>query len=73
VLSVDEGAAVVKIVTTREMVADDHDLVHGGFIFGAADFTAMAAVKGANIGAASQPGTILKPFQILIAELAVNI
>ena len=59
--SVDEGAAVVKIVTTREMVADDHDLVHGGFIFGAADFAAMAAVNDPNVVLGSAEVKFLKP------------
>ena len=61
VLSVDDGAAVVKIVTTREMVADDHDLVHGGFIFGAADFAAMAAVNDPNVVLGSAEVKFLKP------------
>ena len=61
VLSVEEGAAVVKIVTTREMVADDHDLVHGGFIFGAADFAAMAAVNDPNVVLGSAEVKFLKP------------
>ena len=61
VLSVGEGAAVVKIVTTREMVADDHDLVHGGFIFGAADFAAMAAVNDPNVVLGSAEVKFMKP------------
>jgi acyl-coenzyme A thioesterase PaaI-like protein len=60
-LSVEEGTAVVKIVTTREMVADDHDLVHGGFIFGAADFAAMAAVNDPNVVLGSAEVKFLKP------------
>lgn len=61
VLSVDEEAAVVKIDTTPEMVADDHDLVHGGFIFGAADFAAMAAVNDPNVVLGSAEVKFLKP------------
>jgi uncharacterized protein (TIGR00369 family) len=61
VLSVDEGEAVVEIVTTREMVADDHDLVHGGFIFGAADLAAMAAVNDPNVVLGSAEVRFLKP------------
>jgi len=48
-LSTDEGVAIVKINTTCDMVVDDHKLVHGGFIFGAADFAAMAAVNDSNV------------------------
>lgn len=61
VLSVEEGTAVVKIDTTREMVADDHDLVHGGFIFGAADFAAMSAVNDPNVVLGSADVKFLKP------------
>jgi acyl-coenzyme A thioesterase PaaI-like protein len=61
VLSVDEGSAVVKIGTTPEMVADDHDLVHGGFIFGAADFAAMAAVNDPYVVLGSAEVKFLKP------------
>lgn len=60
-LSIDEGIAVVKINTTSEMVADDHKLVHGGFIFGAADYAAMAAVNDPNVVLGSAEVKFLKP------------
>ena len=40
----DNGAKVV-LETTEEMAVDEEGLVHGGFIFGAADFCAMASVN----------------------------
>ena len=40
----DEGAKVI-LETTEEMAVDEEGLVHGGFIFGAADFCAMATVN----------------------------
>lgn len=61
VLSTDEGTAIVKINTTLEMVADDHKLVHGGFIFGAADYAAMAAVNDPNVVLGSAEVKFLKP------------
>ena len=61
VLSVEAGAAIVKIVTTPEMVADDHDLVHGGFLFGAADFAAMAAVNDPNVVLGAAEVKFVKP------------
>ena len=61
VISIDEGMAVVKIDTTPEMVADDHKLVHGGFIFGAADYAAMAAVNDPNVVLGSAEVKFLKP------------
>jgi len=50
-----EGYAEVLLHTTRQMVADSKGLVHGGFIFGAADYAAMAAVNDPHVvlGAAS--------------------
>jgi acyl-coenzyme A thioesterase PaaI-like protein len=60
-LSIDEGMAIVKINTTSEMVVDDQKLVHGGFIFGAADFAAMAAVNDPNVVLGSAEVRFLKP------------
>ncbi len=60
-LSIAEGTAIVKISTTSEMVADDHGLVHGGFVFGAADFAAMAAVNDPNVVLGSAEVRFLKP------------
>jgi acyl-coenzyme A thioesterase PaaI-like protein len=60
-LSIDEGIAVVKINTTSEMVVDDHKLVHGGFIFGAADYAAMVAVNDPNVVLGSAEVEFLKP------------
>ena len=61
VLSIEEGIAIVKINTSAEMVVDDHKLVHGGFIFGAADFAAMAAVNDPNVVLGSAEVKFLKP------------
>ena len=38
-----EGFARVRFVARQEMAADDSQLVHGGFIFGLADYAAMLA------------------------------
>ena len=40
-----EGYAEVLLHTTRQMAADAQGLVHGGFIFGAADYAAMCVVN----------------------------
>jgi len=61
VISIDEGTAVVRLDTTPEMVADDHNLVHGGFIFGAADYAAMVAVNDPNVVLGSAEVKFLKP------------
>lgn len=44
-----DGRAVVELTTAAEMVADERGLVHGGFVFGAADYAAMLAVNDPNV------------------------
>jgi uncharacterized protein (TIGR00369 family) len=44
-----DGFAVVDFVATPRMRADEHDLVHGGFVFGLADHAAMLAVNHPNV------------------------
>ncbi|TKI70324.1 PaaI family thioesterase [Sulfurimonas crateris] len=45
----DIGYVKLKLVTTHDMIADSKGLIHGGFIFGAADYAAMAAVNERNV------------------------
>jgi len=49
VTKLERGYVEVKLITTAEMVADDVGLVHGGFIFSAADYAAMLAVNEPNV------------------------
>lgn len=44
-VSLSAGAAVVELVASAEMVADERGLVHGGFVFGLADYAAMLAIN----------------------------
>jgi acyl-coenzyme A thioesterase PaaI-like protein len=44
-----EGSARVALETTSAMAADEAGLVHGGFVFGAADYAAMLAVNDPNV------------------------
>lgn len=44
-VSVDDGVATVELETTDAMRVDEHGLVHGGFVYGAADYAAMLAVN----------------------------
>jgi acyl-coenzyme A thioesterase PaaI-like protein len=55
ILKLGEGLAEVELETDARMSTDDRGLVHGGFIFGAADYAAMLAVNDPNVvlGAAS--------------------
>ena len=43
------GEATTRFVTTAEMGADAEGLVHGGFVFGLADYAAMLAVNDPNV------------------------
>lgn len=44
-----DSYAKVILETNESMLADEHGLIHGGFIFGAADYAAMAAVNHPNV------------------------
>lgn len=44
-----EGSAVATLDTTQAMIVDARGLVHGGFIFGLADYAAMLAVNDPNV------------------------
>jgi len=49
IIVLERGYVEVRLTTTAEMVADDIGLVHGGFIFSAADYAAMLAVNEKNV------------------------
>jgi len=49
VTALAEGCAEVLLHTTEAMSADEQGLVHGGFLFSAADYAAMAAVNDPNV------------------------
>ncbi len=59
-----EGFARVKLKTSECMVADEKGLVHGGFIFSAADYTAMLAVNHPNVVLAKAEVRFLKPVRV---------
>jgi len=55
IVSLAPGVAEVELRTDARMAADERGLVHGGFVFGAADYAAMLAVNDPHVvlGAAS--------------------
>ncbi|MCF6339992.1 MAG: PaaI family thioesterase [Sulfurimonas sp.] len=55
------GYAEVKLVTLREMVADEFDLIHGGFIFCVTDYAAMLAVNEKNVVLVASDCQFLSP------------
>ncbi len=58
------GYAKVTLQTTPIMIADEEGLVHGGFIFSAADFTAMAAINDPYVVLAKSETTFLAPVKV---------
>jgi acyl-coenzyme A thioesterase PaaI-like protein len=63
-LSVENGSSLVELVTTPRMVADKQGLVHGGFIFGAADYAAMIAVNHPHVVLGASDVKFLKPVRM---------
>ena len=61
IITLERGYVEVKLVTTPEMVADDIGLVHGGFIFSAADYAAMLAVNEKNVVLVASSCQFLSP------------
>ena len=61
VAQLEPGRAVVRLATTADMVADDRGLVHGGFVFGLADYAAMLAVNDPNVVLGAAQTRFLKP------------
>lgn len=55
------GYVKLKLVTNHEMIADSMGLVHGGFIFSAADYAAMAAVNERNVVLVASDCQFLSP------------
>ena len=49
IIKLEQGYVELRLTTTSEMVADDVGLIHGGFIFSAADYAAMLAVNEKNV------------------------
>lgn len=49
VVKLERGYVEVRLTTRPEMIADSVGLIHGGFIFSAADYAAMLAVNEKNV------------------------
>lgn len=63
-VKIDPGYAKVVLDTVEAMRADEVGMVHGGFIFSAADFAAMAAVNEPNVVLASCNCLFLSPVRV---------
>lgn len=59
-----EGRATVELDTLEEMRADEHGLVHGGFVFGLADHAAMLAINAPTVVLGSAETRFLAPVRV---------
>jgi len=60
----EKERAEVWLHTYRGMAADREGLVHGGFLFGAADYAAMAAVNDPNVVLGAAETKFLVPVRV---------
>ena len=63
-VDLQKGSAHVVLETTQDMAADSVGLVHGGFVFSAADFAAMAAVNEPNVVLVGSDCQFLSPVRV---------
>ncbi|MFW9874172.1 MAG: hotdog domain-containing protein [Candidatus Thorarchaeota archaeon] len=56
--------AKLTLRTTEEMIVDNTGLIHGGFIFGLADYCAMLAVNHPNVVLGKAKVEFLKPVKL---------
>lgn len=61
VITLESGYVEVRLETLPEMVADDLGLIHGGFVFSAADYAAMLAVNEPNVVLVASDCQFLSP------------
>lgn len=64
IVQLKQGEAIVKLNTIAEMVADEYGLVHGGFIFGLADYAAMLAVNMPTVVLGAADTKFLAPVKV---------
>jgi acyl-coenzyme A thioesterase PaaI-like protein len=62
--SVEPGRAVVELVAGADFVADDEGLVHGGFVFGLADYAAMLAINEPTVVLGAAEARFLAPARV---------
>jgi acyl-coenzyme A thioesterase PaaI-like protein len=73
---VEENRCIVEFTATACMAADDFGLVHGGFVFGLADYAAMLAVNQPSVVLGGAQVKFLKPSvvgDVLRAEAVVTL
>ncbi len=64
VTKLQENYAEVLLHTTQQMTVDTQGLVHGGFIFGVADYAAMAAVNNPFVVLGASNSKFIAPVKV---------
>ena len=65
IITLEQGYVELRLLTTSEMVADSVGLIHGGFIFSAADYAAMLAVNEKNVVLVASDCQFLSPVEYI--------
>lgn len=74
-LEIKEGSSRIELLLTENMTADESGLIHGGFVFGLADYAAMIAVNHPNVVLGSADVKFLRPVKkgdTVVAEAKVE-
>ncbi len=74
-VEIGNGKAMVELLTDEKMAVDEEGLVHGGFVFGLADYAAMLAVNDPFVVLGSADVRFLKPVKVgdkLIAKAKIE-
>jgi uncharacterized protein (TIGR00369 family) len=74
-ITLEEGFSRVELRPDEGMTVDESGLVHGGFIFGLADYAAMIAVNHPNVVLGAADVKFLKPVKTnepIVAEASVT-
>lgn len=64
IINQEKGRVELTLETISEMLADEMGLIHSGFIFGAADYAAMAAVNERNVVLVASDSQFLSPVKL---------
>ena len=70
IVEIAEGSATVRLLTLPQMAVDEQGLVHGGFVFGLADYAAMLAVNDPNVVLGSAEVRFVAPVRLGATVLA---
>jgi acyl-coenzyme A thioesterase PaaI-like protein len=62
-VKIEQDYSLVRLDTYEAMKVDNSGLIHGGFIFGTADYAAMLAVNHPNVVLGSAEVQFLKPLR----------